>query len=161
MRELAATVGVGVAAGWLALWLGVPAGGLVGSMVGVAALRLAGGPVRELSLHVRRAVQLAVGIIVAVSASWHPEVLRQVVLPALGLTAYLVTFSVLVAWGVSALTGWPWAVAFLSSAPAGLTEISMAADDMGLDAPSIASLHVVRVVTVIACVPWLVARAGP
>jgi uncharacterized membrane protein AbrB (regulator of aidB expression) len=35
----------------------------------------------------------------------------------------------------------------------------MAADDMGLDAAAIASLHVVRVVTVIACVPWLVAWA--
>ncbi len=151
MRELVATVGVGVASGWLALWLGVPAGGLVGSLVGVAALRLAGGPVRKLSLQVRRAVQLAV------SAPWHPEILRQVVLPALALTAYLLGLSALTAWGVRALTGWPWPVAFLSSAPAGLTEISMAADDMGLDAPAIASLHVVRVVTVIACVPWLVA----
>ena len=160
MKELTATLGVGVAAGWLALWLGVPAGGLVGSMVAVAALRLAGGPVRELSLQVRRAVQLAVGIILAASATWHPEVARRVLLAALGLTAYLLVVSALIAWGVSALTRWPWPIAFLSSAPAGLTEISMAADDMGLDAPSIASLHVVRVITVIACVPWLVAWGG-
>lgn len=154
------TVAVGVGAGWLALALGIPAGGLVGSMVGVAALRLAGGPVREISLQARRAVQLAVGIILAVSATWHPEVAREVLVPALILTAYLLAISAVVAWGVSALTRWPWPIAFLSSAPAGLTEISMAADDLGLDAPSIASLHVVRVITVIACVPWLVAWAA-
>ncbi len=157
MKELGVTIAVGVAGGWLALWLGIPAGGLVGSMVAVAALRLAGGPVREISLHVRRAVQLAVGIILAVSATWHPEVARQVFVAALGLTAYLLVVSALIAWGVSILTRWPWPIAFLSSAPAGLTEISMAADDMGLDAPAIASLHVVRVITVVACVPWLVA----
>ncbi|MDR5674909.1 MAG: AbrB family transcriptional regulator [Armatimonadota bacterium] len=157
MKELLVTLTVGVGAGWAALWLGVPAGGLVGSMVAVAALRLVGGPVRELSLHVRRGVQLAVGIILAVSASWHPEVARRVLLPALGLTAYLLAVSAVIAWGVGTVTRWPWPVAFLSSAPAGLTEISMAADDMGLDAPSIASLHVARVITVIACVPWLVA----
>ncbi len=155
-----ATVAVGVSAGWLALALGIPAGGLVGSMVAVAALRLAGGPVREISLQARRAVQLAVGIILAVSATWHPEVARQVLGPALILTAYLLAISAAVAWGVSALTRWPWPIAFLSSAPAGLTEISMAADDLGLDAPSIASLHVVRVITVIACIPWLVAWAA-
>ncbi len=160
MRAWLATLAVGVAAGWLALWLGVPAGGLVGSMVAVAALRLAGGPVREVPLHARRAVQLLVGIIVAVSATWHPEVARRMLLPALALTGYLVVLSTVAAWGVAALARWPWPVAFLSSAPAGLTEISMAADDMGLDAPAIASLHVVRVVTVISCVPWLVAWAA-
>lgn len=160
MKELAVTLGVGAAAGWAALWLGVPAGGLVASMMAVAALRLAGGPVREISLQARRAVQLAVGIILAVSASWHPEVARRVLLPALGFTVYLLALSALMAWGVGAITGWPWPIAFLSCAPAGLTEISLAADDMGLDAPSIASLHVARVVTVIACVPWLVAWAG-
>jgi uncharacterized protein len=153
------TVGVGVAGAWLALWLGVPAGGLVGSLMAVAALRLAGGPVREVPLQARRGVQLFVGIIVAVSASWHPEVARRMLIPALVLTVYLMGVSALAAWGVAALTRWPWPIAFLSSAPAGLTEISMAADDMGLDAAAIASLHVVRVVTVIACVPWLVAWA--
>ncbi|GBD28884.1 hypothetical protein HRbin31_00908 [bacterium HR31] len=154
------TVGVGVAAGWLALWLGVPAGGLVGSMVAVAALRLAGGPVREVPMRARQAVQVLVGVIVAVSATWHPEVAPRVVVPALVLTTYLMGVSAVAAWGVASLTRWPWPIAFLSSAPAGLTEISIAADDMGLDAPSIASLHVVRVVTVIACVPWLVAWAA-
>lgn len=161
MKAWLATLVVGVGAGWVALWLGVPAGGLVGSMVAVAAWRLAGGPVREVPMRARQGVQVLVGIIVAASATWHPEVARRVVVPGLVLTGYLMAASALAAWGVAQLTRWPWPIAFLSSAPAGLTEISLAADDMGLDAPSIASLHVVRVVTVIACVPWLVAWAGP
>jgi membrane AbrB-like protein len=150
------TLSVGVIGGWVAYWAGVPAGALVGSLVAVGLLRLMGGPVRELPVSVRRGAQAIIGTMLGASFGWHELPLSSVLLPGLALTVMLFALSAIVAWIVVRYMGWSWTAALLSTAPAGMTEISLSADAMGLDAPVVATLHLIRITTVVTLVPWLV-----
>ncbi|MDR7544263.1 MAG: AbrB family transcriptional regulator [Armatimonadota bacterium] len=150
------TLASGVAGGWLAYWAGVPAGALVGSMVAVGLLRLLGGPVREIPMGVRRGAQAVIGTMLGTSFGWQELPLSRVLLPGLALAGLLFALAATVAWIVVRRTGWSWSAALLSTAPAGMTEISLSADAMGLDAPVVATLHLIRITTVVTLVPWLV-----
>lgn len=158
--SMAVTLLAGVSGGWIAYWAGVPGGALVGSMVAVGALRLLGAPVREVSSGMRRSAQVVIGVMLGVSFNWRDLLLGEVLLPALALSGLLLALSFFVAWVVVRRTGWPWSTALLSTAPAGMTEISISADAMGIDGSVVAVLHLVRITTVVTLVPWLVRWLG-
>jgi membrane AbrB-like protein len=140
----------------MALWLRIPAGALVGSLVAVGTLRLLGAPTAEVPGSVRRAAQILIGAMLGVSFSWDDLLVGELLLPAVALTALLFALSVAVAWTIVRTAGWSWTAAVLSTAPAGMTELSLSADALGLDASAIATLHLIRITTVVLGVPWLV-----
>ncbi len=150
------TLLVGIAGGLAALRLHIPAGALVGSLVAVGVLRLGGAPVAEIPMGVRRAAQMAIGAMLGASFSWGDLLVRTLLVPALALTALLFALSVAAAWVIVRTARWSWTAAVLSTAPAGMTELSLSADALGLDASAVAALHLVRVTTVVLVVPWLV-----
>ncbi|MDR7437991.1 MAG: AbrB family transcriptional regulator [Armatimonadota bacterium] len=150
------TLAVGLAGGLAAMRLHIPAGALVGSLAAVGALRLAGAPVAEIPTGVRRAAQMIVGAMLGVSFGWGDLPVQRFLLPALLLTALLFSLSVAVAWIIVRTARWSWTAAVLSTAPAGMTELSLSADALGLDASAIAALHLIRITTVVLVVPWLV-----
>lgn len=154
--SMLATFAVGAAGGWLAYWAGVPAGALVGSMIAVGALRLLGAPLREVPMRFRRGAMVVVGILLGAAFNWRDLMLTRLLLPAVVLTLLLAGLSALTAWIVVRRTGWTWTAAIMATAPAGMTEISLSADTMGLDGAVIATLHLIRVATVIGLAPWIV-----
>jgi membrane AbrB-like protein len=154
--KILSTLAVGAAGGWLALWLHVPAGALMGSMTAVAAMRLLGGPVATVPTPARRAVQMVLGMMLGLSVTLSSVLTGRLLLPAVILTVAIVILSVGVAYLIQRATGWSWPVALMCAAPAGITEISLLADDMGYDATLVAAFHLVRVVTIVTLVPWLV-----
>lgn len=158
--NLVLTFIVGSAGGWIAYWLGIPAGALIGSLVAVSVLRLVGGPVRQIPLGMRRAAQMVVGATLGVSFGWTQLLASDMLLPALALTAVLFGMSVAVSWAVVSRTGWPWSTTLLCTAPAGMTELSLSAHAMGVDASVVAAMHLARIATVITVVPWLVRWFG-
>lgn len=158
--SLLPTLAVGVAGGWLGVRLGVPAGGLVGSMVATGAVRLLGGPIREMPAPARSGSLVLLGAALGASFGWSQMEVGRLLLPAVLLTAVLLCFSLAVAWTAARRAAWPWAMALLCTAPAGIAEISMAADEMGLDASTVATMHLVRLTTVVTVVPWIVRWLG-
>ncbi|MBM3471362.1 MAG: AbrB family transcriptional regulator [Armatimonadetes bacterium] len=158
--SLLLTLAAGVAGGWLGMWLGLPAGALVGSMVAAGSLRLLGGPVQEIPAGVRRGAQMVIGAALGVSFGWSQLMIGRMLFPALLLAAVLFSFSFVLAGVMVRQTGWSWSAALLSTAPAGMTELSLSADAMGLDASVVATIHLVRLTTVMTVVPWLVRWLG-
>jgi len=150
------TLAVGAFGGWTAYWLHVPAGPLVGSLLAVSVLRLAGGPVATVPTPARRVVQMVLGMMLGLSVSLSSVLTGRLLLPAVVLTITIVVLSMGVAYVIMRATGWNWPTALLCAAPAGITEISLLADDMGYDATLVAAFHLVRVVTIVTLAPWLV-----
>jgi uncharacterized protein len=150
----------GVAGGLLLTWLQVPAGTLLGSVLGAA---IATGGVKPGQQRFNAAVRV-VGMVLlgCVSAArldsdtFHTLV--RLFLPVLAGVALLLGLNVLLARWLVRRRGVDPTTAVLACAPGGFSELSVMAVREGADVATVAVVHIVRVlVVVLAVVPAVVA----
>ncbi len=153
--ELLMTVATGSLGGVLFAWLGVPAGAMIGSMVFVAAFSAISNRAYYPS-SLRSYTQIAAGIYVGMRmdrASF--MTLPDLILPALILIVSVFIFAFLTGYVMHKATKVPLCTALMASTPGGLQEMSILADELGLDAPTIALFHTSRLMFVIAVFPTM------
>lgn len=150
------TLAVGLLGGLLGIRLRLPAGALIGSMLAVAALGLAGHPSEPVPPILRNLGKILVGTVVgsAVTVSTLREI-RPAALPALLVAVLLIGAGLLGGWLLSYLSGMDLATALFATAPGGSAEMTAAAEDMKANAAIVAALQTVRIIIVIAAVPTL------
>jgi membrane AbrB-like protein len=149
------TLAVGLAGGLLGLWLRLPAGPLMGSMLAVAALGLTGWlPGEAIPASLKDLAKILIGTVVGSAVTLGTlQALREAALPALLLTAVLVAAGLAGGWVLSLVTKVDIATALFATAPGGSAEMTAAAESMGADAPLVAALQTIRIVVVIVVVP--------
>ncbi|MBI4540093.1 MAG: AbrB family transcriptional regulator [Gemmatimonadetes bacterium] len=149
------TVAAGLAGGLVGMWLRLPAGALVGSMVAVGAVSLTvhAAPIPPLFGDMAK---ILIGTMVGSTIT--PEILqnlRGLALPAVVVVVLMIVAGLLGGWALSHFTGVDIATALFATAPGGSAEMTAAAQGLKADASLVASLQAVRIVVVILGVPVL------
>jgi len=142
--------------GGLILWrLGVPAGAIIGAMLGTAIFNVSTGKA-YFPARYRLPLQIVAGAFIGMRMDRESLfAIGNLVIPALILFAGVVHITFATAFVVHKLTRLDFATCMLSSTPGGLTEMSLLADDLGLDAPKIAILQTSRLMSVIIFFPTM------
>jgi hypothetical protein len=149
------TLAAAVSGGVLFWQLGINAGAMIGSMFAVAALNLTTGRAQR-STKLRIGIQIMAGAFVGQSMTRSNldlmiELLIPVLMMILSVLVYMTVVSLTLIW-LSRLNR---TTCMLVSAPGGLQEISLMAEDLQADAPKVMVLQTTRLMTVIALFPTL------
>ena len=145
---------VGAAAGRA---LRIPGGPFTGALLLAALGRLLGGPVSEPPRWLRSAARIVLGITVGASVTL--ETLREVgraFVPVVIMVLAMIALGILAAWVIHRATGMIWPTALFGCAPGALANMVAAADDLEGDPRVVASMHLVRLISVTAFMPALV-----
>ncbi|WP_457637065.1 AbrB family transcriptional regulator [Oceanithermus sp.] len=157
MNGLTGAIFWGAVGGWLAWRWHVPGGAVVGAMLATAVYNFSQ-PVRAtMPVSAEVAIQIAVGILIGLSADRSLLPLLKSVLPLalLGATGF-VLFGFLMA-ALSVRMGWLDPVtALFGFTPGGISVMSLVADEEGGKAAIVATMHFVRVVTIMLAAPTIV-----
>jgi len=144
----------GAAGGVLALGTGIPAAPLAGALIGAALISLSG-RVEAVSWPAGTRTLLEIAIGTVIGSGLTPAAisdLRQLWRPAVVITLSLILTGLVVAIGCSRLLGVDPVVALLGAAPGGISGMSLVGAEFGVGA-AVASLHAVRLITVLLVLP--------
>jgi membrane AbrB-like protein len=134
----------------LATLLRLPAGSLIGAMLGVGILKAGGVAIYSIPAPARFAVYCAVGWMLG--ETFTPDTLRQfkqAVLPILVCVGLFVVFGLLLGWALWRLGGFDPHTAFLSTAPGGIAQIGVLSAESRANVPVVLAVHVLRITSVI------------
>lgn len=143
-----------------ATWLRLPAAALLGTMLGSAAVHLAGWVDAPPPFALVAVAQVVIGASVGVRfvGVGLPLILRTMGL-GLGSTALMLALTLAFGYALHGLTGLPLAALLLAFIPGGLAEMSLIALAMQVDPAFVATHHLVRIALVVMCAPlafrWL------
>ncbi len=152
------TLAIGLSAGFLAWWVGVPAGGIVGSMLAVGASQTAGLRLRGLPSKGIIAAQIGLGGILGLNFDPSmPGQFATMIAPVLLLTMLLLASGIGLGFLLHRLFHWDLTTCLLSCAAAGLTQMGVIALEMRADAVKVSMLHLVRIVAIIIFLPPIIA----
>jgi hypothetical protein len=139
----------------LATMAGVPAGQMVGALFAVAISNVAFNKGFFFG-QLRPYIQILAGAYIGsqMSSSTFATMISLLV-PTVILVACLVGFSIGLAFLVHRFTKLDFGICLLGCAPAGIQEMALLADDLGVDSTKVAIMHTFRLSTVIAFFPTL------
>jgi membrane AbrB-like protein len=136
--------------------LGVPAGALIGAMIGAAAVNFFGFEAAATPLWLRFAALAVIGW--EIGRSITPDrldAIRGALLPMVAVVIGLLVSGaaiafVLTRFGIDAPT------AFLAASPGGVSQMGAISADVGADAALVVTVHLMRVITVVMTAPFIV-----
>ncbi|MHB0857666.1 MAG: AbrB family transcriptional regulator [Anaerolineae bacterium] len=140
--------------------LRVPGGAFLGAMLATATLRLAEVPLEEPPTWLRSLTRILIGL--TIGATVTPDTMRAVLgalLPVVITIVAMVGIGVGVAWAISRLTGMDLPTALCGSTPGALAAMVALAEDLGGDTRVVASMQLVRLLSILLLVPPLVSAA--
>ncbi len=154
--DILLTLCVATIGGIIGIKLKIPAGALVGAMLAVAAIKIGTGR-GELPYTFRLVAQIFVGGMLGLNFSMDTiQGLRNLILPATIVVIGLTLFSVILGFTLSKLTGIDLTTALFSVSPGGLTDMTLISGAYGADTPTVALLHLMRLLTVITVLPTII-----
>ena len=156
IRKSALTVAVAIAGGTAGFFIGMPAGVLIFSMTAVIAFNLLSGK-GYIPRNVRRFAQVIAGTIIGQNIGMDELAdIVALIIPGMILVLIYILLSVAIAFIIHRLCGLDLVTALFASAPAGASDMALIADDIGGNAPIIATMHIVRIVGVIVMFPQII-----
>ena len=155
--NLLAYLMAGLAGGLLALRTGIPAAPLAGALLGAGLVSMSGRlETAQWPLGTRTILEIGIGTVIGTGlTSTALTELRQLWRPALVITLGLVGAGLVVGIACSRLLGIDPVVALLGAAPGGISGMSLVGAEFGVGA-AVASLHAVRLITVLLVLPLAV-----
>ncbi|HHV64929.1 MAG TPA: AbrB family transcriptional regulator [Peptococcaceae bacterium] len=145
---------IGILGGLLLIALGVPGGGILGSMPALGVANIVSNQKYNFPSRLMRFALWGVGINIGLEFS--PEIImeiKQMLLPIIGFSLAIVISNLLVGWLISYLYHWDLVTALLSSAPGGLSQMVAVTYEMKADVLKVSILQLVRVLTILTSVP--------
>lgn len=138
-----------IAGGLAAEALAVPAGAVLGAVVGAVAVNL-WKPGRRLPKPFREVGKILLGSVVGLSFA--PELLSAIVgllLPIAVAVALLIAIGLGVAFVLHHRFGWDLPTALYASTPGGLSELAISSHEAGAQGHIVVAVHTIRVVTIV------------
>ena len=138
-------------------WLNIPSGMLVGAMIASGVFALIINKRYRFNANLRYVAQIGLGI--ALGERMTPEMmaqLGQMLLPSLVVTAIMLVGCILLAFLLRANTGWDLTTCLVCSAPAGLSQVVIYADEIGADSFAVSVFHTVRIIGIVCLYPWVI-----
>jgi len=155
VKKLCITLLCGCTTG-IALWLlDIPAGAIIGAMLGTAICNIVTAKAYFPS-HARLPLQVLAGAFIGMRMD-RASILAigNLLIPAIILFVGVIVITFTTAFIVHKITRLELTTCLLASTPGGLTEMALMADDLGLDAPKIAILQTARLMSVIIFFPTM------
>lgn len=152
----------GTAMGILAIYTGIPAAALAGSILGAGLLSMSGRlEVAHWPPGTQTALQIGIGTLIGTGLTRASmEEMQSLWRPAILITLTLVITGVFVGLWSSRLFGIDPIVSLLGAAPGGISGMSLVGAELGVGA-AVAALHAVRLITVLLVLPVLVKLLRP
>lgn len=145
------------AGGYIGLRLRIPAGSLLGSMCFAGGLGIILNKRYSCRYAVRYLAQIGLGTVMGQRVD--AEVLSRLAglfLPVLGITAVMLAGCLLLAFVQYRTTKYDLATCLMCSAPAGLSQIAIYAEESGTDVFTVSVFHTARMVSIVIIYPWLI-----
>ncbi len=150
------TLVVALAGGLLGLKMKIPAGTLIGAMVAVAIMKIGTGR-GEIFYSYKLVAQIVVGGMLGLNFTMDTvKGLRNLIFPAMVVVVGLTLFSIILGFVLSRLTGMDLTTALFSASSGGLTDMTLISGEYGADTPTVALLHLMRLITVISVLPTVI-----
>jgi membrane AbrB-like protein len=147
------TLLVAAASGIAGYFVGIPAGALVFSMVGVGGFNILTDRA-SMPFWVKRFAQICAGALIGNSVSLETIIsLKSAILPAVIMLIGLFAMIFFLSWILSKTSGIDPVTALFSCAPGGASDIALMAEDFGADTPKVSIIQTMRVVLVIILYP--------
>lgn len=157
LKGLAMAAPWGILGGVVGLALQVPAGGIIGALIGSAAFELTTG--RSVPIpRFRVVVQVLSGAFIGLGVS--SDIFEEAGQLAVGgavIIAIQLVFWLAAAWLLVRLSGYGTPTAALATSPGGLSGVIPAAEEAKADAVAVTFMHLVRLSTIVVVVPIIVA----
>ncbi|HHY37918.1 MAG TPA: AbrB family transcriptional regulator, partial [Clostridia bacterium] len=149
------SVGLAVLGGAVFNAAGLPAGGLIGSMLAVGTVRAMGRECATIPKIVKSLAQAGLGALIGAGlTSSMLKALAAAYVPLILLTLIMLANGFLLAVLVQRLTGWDLQTCILSCCAGGLSQMSVVAEDLGAEPVTVTFLHLARWMTVVVLLPW-------
>lgn len=147
---------VAAAGGGLLLWaLNINAGAMIGSMIAVSIFNILSGKATSPRI-LRFAVQCAAGAFVGQTVNRNSlSILSQLLIPMMIMVAAVFIFTAITAFCMYRLTRLDPITCLIASAPGGLQEMSLLAEDLNADPAKVVVLQTVRLMSVIILFPTI------
>ena len=141
---------------------GIPAAPLAGALLGAGLVSMTGRlDVAEWPSGTRTAIEIAIGTVIGTGLTKSSlGELQSLWKPALLITLTLVLTGIVIGLWSSRLLGIDPVVSLLGAAPGGITGMSLVGAEFGVGA-AVATLHAVRLITVLLVLPLLVKLLAP
>ncbi|HHX45043.1 MAG TPA: AbrB family transcriptional regulator [Chloroflexi bacterium] len=154
------TLAIGAAGGLLANAVHLPGGPMAGALVAVGGMQVLGTRLEEPPSWLRTSGRIVLGI--TIGATVTAETLRVVatsLAPVAVMVVFMLVLGLVTAWALTRLARMAPATAFCGASPGALSAMVTLADELGGSAPVVASMHLVRLVSVMLVVPPFVQGA--
>ncbi|MBR3561399.1 MAG: AbrB family transcriptional regulator [Oscillospiraceae bacterium] len=154
--EILLTLVIALICGRLGKLAGIPAGAITCSMIGAAAFNLITDHA-YMPLRLRQFIQLFAGALIGCTVG-REQVLQMLHIWKVVLIAILgyTLLDLAAAWVIHRHTEMDIITALFSSAPGGLTDMALIAEDMGADSIKIAGMHTLRLIGVVILYPSII-----
>lgn len=153
--RLIATILAAAAGGLVLDYFEVPAGAMVGSMMVIIVLMMAGNAV-SVPGWIKTVTQLATGSILGARLGISDLIgLREIAVPAVMLLIVMTSVNLAAGFMVYRFTKLDMSTALYSCAPGGSNDMAILAEEMGCDTPKVIALHVLRICLVVVVYPML------
>jgi len=150
MTLIVATIG-----GILINAIGVPAGGILGSMLFSIIYNVKTNKGYFLPI-LRIPLRIITGFFIGMNITREAIFsLNEILIPLLIIFIYVWVVTFITAFLVSKLTKLDWQTSLLACTPGGMAEMAMIADELGIDSPKVAILHSARLISVIFLFPTI------
>lgn len=137
-------------------WLKIPTGVLIGAMLTSGAFALTIGKKYRYDSRLRCFAQIALGMVMGERVT--PQILTQLgelFIPAIIVTVLMFLGSAALAFVLYKTTQWDVVTCLLCAAPAGLSQITLYAEEIGADVFTASVFHTVRIISIVAVYPWI------
>jgi len=154
--NLMLTALVSFTGGIIGYLLKVPAGAMTFSMIAVATLNISYNRA-YMPLNIRRLTQVFAGILIGARMTYGDLIaLKSVMIPAVVLLIGIIAVNLFLGFFISKVSEIDLVTSLFASAPGGMSDMALIAEDLGADAPKVAILQLARYVCVIAFYPIII-----
>jgi membrane AbrB-like protein len=144
---------------WLLTALNVPTGALIGAMIACGAFSIYLGKAYRYDMNLRSLAQVGLGLVMGQRMTDETFILLgRLFLPVLVATTVMLTGCIAMAFLLHKTSGWNLVLCLLCSAPAGVSQITSFADEIGVDSFTVSVFHSVRIVSIVCLYPWIIVR---
>ena len=147
---------MGIIMGSLFIYLGMPAGGLIGAIIGVGTGNIITNKCLTLSKNYLLLAQIGIGI--SIGLSFTKETVEQfsnLLVPVIILPLFMVVSGIILAFVMRVMTKWDISTCLLSSAPAGLSQMIIVAEDIDSDVFMVSFFQTTRLLTIYLVLPHI------
>lgn len=149
---------VGIIGGLLLLGVGFPGGGVVGSTIALGLMNIVFQEEYTFPPSVMKFALLGVGVTIGLEFSpLMIQKIQEMLLPIVGFSLLVVLGNILVGLFIGFMTRWDTLTCILGAAPGGLSQMLVVGEELKADVFSIGILQLVRVLTIILCIPVVAA----